>query len=167
MGEQDSNSNFFPADARLEMVLGLVEIIASSGNRIEIARISQDLQTDVDKILPVVEAAEKLGFIKVVDGECEVTEAGLKVLAKRSNDQKQVIKERIVGLEPFATALELAEEKPEGFTAEDVAERLSRKRGGNIYAEDPEKLHQLLVEWLLYTEMLDYDGDNRRFRKFT
>ena len=165
MGEQDSN--FFPADARLEMVLGLVEIIASAGNRIEIAKISQDLQTDVDKILPVVEAAEKLGFIKVVDGECEVTEAGLKALACRSNDQKRVIRERIIKLEPFATALKLAEERPEGFTAEDVAEELSRKKGGNIYAEDPEKLHHLLVEWLLYTEMLDYDGDNRRFKKFT
>ena len=166
MGEQD-NSNFFPVDARLEMVLGLVEIVASSKSRIEIARISQDLQTDVDKILPIVEAAEKLGLIKVVDGECEVTEAGLKVLAKRSNDQKQVIKERIVRLEPFATALRLAEEKPEGFTAEDVAERLSRERGGSVYAEDVEKLHQLLVEWLLYAEMLDYDGDNRRFKRFT
>ncbi|HID04617.1 MAG TPA: hypothetical protein EYH45_03270 [Candidatus Caldiarchaeum subterraneum] len=165
MGEKDSN--FFPADARLEMVLGLVEIVASSGNRIEIAKISQDLQTDVDRILPVVEAAEKLEFIKVVDGECEVTETGLKALSSRSNDQKKVIRDKIVYLEPFATALRLAEERPEGFTAEDVAERLSGVRGGNIYVEDPEKLHQLLVEWLLYTEMLDYDGDNRRFKKFT
>ena len=126
--------------------------------------ISQELQTDVDQILPIVKAAELLGFVKVSDGECEVTEIGAKLTTSRSDIQKQIIKERISRIEPFATALQLAEESPEGFTAEDVAEKLSKK--GNKYCIDNiDELHELLVDWLLYTELLEYDGDSRTFKK--
>jgi len=47
-GEQGQNNNFFPPGARLGMVLGLIKIVANSGRKIEVARISQELQTVVD-----------------------------------------------------------------------------------------------------------------------
>jgi len=51
-----------------------------------------------------------------------------------------------MSIESFATALKLAEVRDEGFTAEDVAEMISSRKGGSIHAEDIEKLHELLVD---------------------
>jgi len=37
--------------------------------------------------LPIVEAAEKLGFVKVVDGECEITDLGIKVICPETDNK--------------------------------------------------------------------------------
>ncbi|MDJ0270443.1 MAG: AAA-associated domain-containing protein [Aigarchaeota archaeon] len=154
----------FPPEARLGMVIGLIEVVAAAGGRAEIAQISRDLQTDIDQILPVVEAAEQLGLITVEDGECIVTPLGQKLSNRRSSGKKQILRKEVAKIEPFATAIKLSRELPEGFTAEEVASYLSEKAGISLYAENVEKLHELLVDWLLYAELLEYNGDSKRFK---
>src|SRR5256885_2308312 len=55
--------------ARLNAVAGLLEKVAAEGGRADLYRLSQELAADLGGILPVVEPAEKLGFLTVEEGD--------------------------------------------------------------------------------------------------
>ena len=151
-------------EARLGTVLGLIELVVAYGGRADLAQIARELRATLDDILPASEAAEQLGLIKIEDGEGVVTPLGLRISRSLAKGKKKLLKEQLPNLEPFATAIRLSKEKAEGFTAEDVASELSQKIQHHSYIENLESLHELLVDWLLYTELLSYDGDTRQFK---
>jgi len=154
----------FPPEARLGMVVGLVEVVVTFGGKADIALISRELQTEVNQLLPPLEASEQLGLLKVEGGDASVTPLGQKLSRSMATGKKKLLREEVVKLEPFSTALRLSRERKDGFTADDLALELSKNEKLGVYAERTQELHELLVDWLLYTELLDYDGGQKRFR---
>jgi len=75
------------------------------------------------------------------------------------------LREAIKELEPFATALRMAQSGKE-FSAEELLNELDRE-GISEEEEfsDPEQLHKMLLEWLLYTETIKYNGEDKKFSK--
>src|SRR5256712_8822254 len=74
--------------ARLNAVAGLLEKVAAEGGRADLYRLSQGVAADLGDILPVVEAAEKLGFLTVEEGDLLITRLGeayaeAKILARK------------------------------------------------------------------------------------
>src|SRR5206468_5980438 len=74
--------------ARLNAIAGLVEKVAAEGGRADLNGLSQELAADLGDILPVVEAAEKLGFLTVEEGDLLITRLGeayaeAKILARK------------------------------------------------------------------------------------
>src|SRR2546422_954032 len=55
-------------------VLGLARAIVEAGGEADVARIAQDVDMDLDRIGPIVAAAEVLGLLTVVDGDLPLTE---------------------------------------------------------------------------------------------
>ncbi|MEM0442728.1 MAG: AAA-associated domain-containing protein [Candidatus Caldarchaeum sp.] len=161
MGQQPKN---FPLDARLGTVLGLLELVVAYGGKADLAFIARELQMEVDEILPASTAAEMLGVLEIHDGEGVATQLGIKVSKSLSKGKKRILKEQVPNLEPFSTALNLARENPKGFSIDDLVNRLSNDPNLVQYAEDTEKLRELLMDWMIYTELLSYDGDSGLFR---
>lgn len=161
MGQQPKN---FPLDARLGTVLGLLELVVAYGGKADLAFIARELQMEVDEILPASTAAEMLGVLEIHDGEGVATQLGIKVSKSLSKGKKRILKEQVPNLEPFSTALSLARENPKGFSIDDLVNRLSNDPNLVQYAEDTEKLRELLMDWMIYTELLSYDGDSGLFR---
>jgi|FaiFalFF_MnMetaG_3_1042247.scaffolds.fasta_scaffold00687_9 hypothetical protein len=161
MGQQPRN---FPLDARLGTVLGLLELVVAYGGRADLAFIARELQMEVDQLLPASEAAELLGILEVHDGEGVATPLGIKVSKSLSKGKKKILKEQLPSLEPFSTALKLAQENPEGFRIEDLVNRLASSQSLVEYSENADKLHELLMDWMIYAELLSYDGDTGVFR---
>ena len=154
----------FPLEARLGTVLGLIELVVAYGGRADLALIARELKAELDDILPASEAAEQLGLLKIEDGEGVVTPLGVRVSRSLAKGKKKILKEQLPLLEPFNTAMKLAKEKPEGFKTEELAAELSANEKLANYVEHIEVLHELLVDWMLYTELLSYDGDSRVFK---
>lgn len=143
-------------------LIGLLDLIATYGGRVDVARIAIELQSDVDDLLPVVDIAGELGFIRVENGDVVLTEKGKKFVTSTSSMRKLILREAILNIEPFATALKLARSREE-FSAEELVKELEKMNVIEKEYEDPEQVHRMLLEWLLYTESINYDGERKKF----
>jgi len=145
-------------------LIGLLDLVNSLGGKVDLARISIMLQTDVDDLLPVVDVSEALGFIKVVDGDAELTEAGKKFVQATPSKKKLILRDAIKNIEPFATALKLAHKSGE-FTKEELINELNNKKFFEEEFPDIEQFYSFILEWLLYTEAIHYKGEEKKFYK--
>ncbi|MCS6769058.1 MAG: AAA-associated domain-containing protein [Candidatus Caldarchaeum sp.] len=161
MGQQPKN---FPLEARLGTVLGLLELVVAYGGKADLAFIARELQMEVDEILPASTAAEMLGILEIHNGEGVATPLGIKVSKSLSKGKKRILREQVPALEPFNTALTLAKERPKGFSIEDLMNRLSTNPSLVEYAENSDKLRELMMDWMIYTELLSYEGDSGLFK---
>ena len=62
--------------ARPGGVAGLLELVIDKGGRDDIYRLADDLAFEIDDLLPIVDAAQLLGFLKVEEGDAAITESG-------------------------------------------------------------------------------------------
>ena len=62
--------------ARPGGITGLLEILHDRGGRDDIYHVADDLAFEIDDLLPIVEAASMLGFVRVSEGDVELTPPG-------------------------------------------------------------------------------------------
>ncbi len=144
------------------MVIGLVDVVFEHGGKADLARIAINLQSDVDDLLPVIEVAEALGFLRVENGDVALTEFGKKFVTAMPSEKKLMLRKAIMNVEPFATLFKLIKSKKK-FSAEELFEGLSKIKDLSEEYRNPEQVHHLLLEWLLYTEAVEYDGEEKKF----
>ncbi|MCD6341828.1 MAG: AAA-associated domain-containing protein [Thaumarchaeota archaeon] len=144
------------------MVVGLLDVVFGRGGKTDLARIAIDLQSDVDDLLPVIEVAETLGFLSVENGDVALTELGKKLVNAMPSQKKLLLRNAILNVEPFATAFKLIKSRKE-FSAEELFEELSKVKELSEEYRNPEQIHRMLLEWLLYTETVKYNGEEKRF----
>jgi NitT/TauT family transport system ATP-binding protein len=154
-----------PANVRGGQVISLVEVTGSIGGRVDIPKLADELGADVAVLLPILDAAEMLGLVRVEKGDVHLTELGLK-FQKTSKQKLKMLKDRIAAIEPFRTALELTS-KGKQITSAQVAESLSEMGLKWHYQPDiNESLIQgLLIHWAIYAGLLMYDGKSGKFTK--
>ncbi len=63
--------------ARTGGIAGFLEILADHNGREDVYRMADLLSFEIDDLLPIVEAAALLGFVKVSEGDVEITPEGL------------------------------------------------------------------------------------------
>src|SRR5271169_3546109 len=63
--------------ARTGGIAGFLEILADHNGREDVYRLADLLSFEIDDLLPIVEAAALLGFVKVTEGDVEITPEGL------------------------------------------------------------------------------------------
>jgi len=146
-------------------VISLVEVTGSIGGRVDIPKLADELGADVAVLLPILDAAEMLGLVRVEKGDVHLTELGLK-FQRTSKEKLKILKDRIAAIEPFRTALELASRgKP--ITAAQVAESLYEIGLKWHYQPDINEslIQALLIHWAIYAGLLKYDGKSGKFTK--
>ena len=154
-----------PANVRGGQVISLVEVTGSIGGRVDIPKLADELGADVAVLLPILDAAEMLGLVRVERGDVHLTELGLK-FQKTSKEKLKILKDRVAAIEPFRTALELAA-KGRPITAAQVAESLSEIGLKWHYQPDINEslIQALLFHWAIYAGLLTYDGKSGKFTK--
>lgn len=146
-------------------MISLVEVTGSIGGRVDIPKLADELGADVAVLLPILDAAEMLGLVRVEKGDVHLTELGLK-FQKTSKEKLKILKDRIAAIEPFRTALELAS-KGKPITAAQVAESLYEIGLKWHYQPDINEslIQALLIHWAIYAGLLKYDGKSGKFTK--
>ena len=147
--------------ARPGGIAGLLEILLDHAGKDDIYRLADDLAFEIDDLLPIVDAASLLGFLKVNEGDAAITETGAEYANSEILRQKELFRiaavENVLLLRQIVRAIEAKSDRsvPEEFFHDMLDEQFS----------EDETLRQLetAVSWGRYAELFDFDASRRRF----
>lgn len=103
----NSNGGIPFPNVHLSRIIGLMEILSSHRGSMDMARLSKDFLLDLDELLPVVDAAELLGFVRADRGDLKLTNEGALFLTMNPKNKKSYLRRKLVELEVFREALEI------------------------------------------------------------
>ena len=147
--------------ARPGGVAGLLELLLDKGGRDDIYHLADDLAFEIDDLLPIVDAAQLLGFLKVEEGDAAITPTGTEFANSEILRQKELFRaaavQNVLLLRQISRALEAKSDHtvPEEFFLDMLDEQFSEE----------ESLRQMetAVTWGRYAELFDFDAGRRRF----
>jgi NitT/TauT family transport system ATP-binding protein len=147
--------------ARPGGMAGLLELLLDKGGRDDIYRLANDLAFEIDDLLPIVDAAQLLGFLKVEEGDAAMTPSGTEFANSEILRQKELFRdaavEHILLLRQIRRALESKSDHtvPEDFFLDMLDEQFSE--------EECLRQMETAVTWGRYAELFDFDAGRRRF----
>ena len=147
--------------ARPGGVAGLLELLLDKGGRDDIYRLADDLAFEIDDLLPIVDAAQLLGFLKVEEGDASITETGTEFANSEILRQKELFRDaalaNVLLLRQIRRALEAKSDHsvPEEFFLDMLDEQFSD--------EESRRQIETAVNWGRYAELFDFDAARRRF----
>jgi hypothetical protein len=146
----------YPKCSPTEM-MGLLVLLNSHKGSEDIARLADDLDLEIDEILPAVDYAQALQLLKVADGRATLSDLGKKVLAATIRDRKQIVRDQLSRTTLFRTLVRALERAPD--------RELSDEELGSIISlahAPPEDAVQNIVNWGRYAELFRYDSDEHK-----
>jgi NitT/TauT family transport system ATP-binding protein len=147
--------------ARPGGIAGLLELVLDKGGRDDIYRLADDLAFEIDDLLPIVDAARLLGFLKVEEGDASITEQGAEFGNSEILRQKEIFRDAAMGnillLRQIRRAIEAKTDHtvPEAFFLDMLDEQFSE--------EESQRQLETAITWGRYAELFDFDAARRRF----
>ncbi len=147
--------------ARPGGIAGLLELLLDKGGRDDIYRLADDLSFEIDDLLPIVDAAQLLGFLTVEEGDAAITASGTEFANSEILRQKELFRDAAVAhvllLRQIRRTLETRSDHtiPEDFFLDMLDEQFSE--------EESQRQMETAVTWGRYAELFDYDAGHRRF----
>lgn len=146
------------AKVSVGQILGLVEAVDEVGGVADAATISREVDMDVDRLGPILSAAEFLGLVTVEDGDIRITELSRKLLTANVRERKRIVREIIDDLPAFRLVMEMARSSATPLGRQEVVQALA-DRVGSHQAED---VFNALVYWGRYAELVLYDSESEQ-----
>jgi len=147
--------------ARPGGMAGLLELLLDKGGRDDIYRLADDLAFEIDDLLPIVDAAQLLGFLQIEEGDAAITASGTEFANSEILRQKELFRDAAVAnvllLRQIRRALESKSDHTvrEDFFLDMLDEQFSE--------EECLRQMETAVAWGRYAELFDYDAGRRRF----
>jgi NitT/TauT family transport system ATP-binding protein len=147
--------------ARPGGMAGLLELLLDKGGRDDIYRLADDLAFEIDDLLPIVDAAQLLGFLKIEEGDAAITPSGTEFANSEILRQKELFRDaalhNVLLLRQIRRALEAKSDHtvPEEFFLDMLDEQFSE--------EECLRQMETAVTWGRYAELFDFDAGRRRF----
>ena len=147
--------------ARPGGIAGLLELLLDKGGRDDIYRMADDLTFEIDDLLPIVDAAQLLGFLKVEEGDAVITPTGEEFANSEILRQKELFRnaatENVLLLRQIRRALDTKSDHAvrEDFFLDMLDEQFSEEEG--------QRQIETAVTWGRYAELFDFDAARRRF----
>jgi NitT/TauT family transport system ATP-binding protein len=117
--------------------MGLLVLVNSHKGSEDIARLADDLDLEIDEILPAVDYAEVLQLVKVSDGRATLTDLGKKFLASTIRDRKLILREQLARTTLFRTLLRALDKAPERQLSDEELGSITRSRTSSTGAGMP------------------------------
>jgi len=150
-------TDFHPiAKVSVGQILGLVEAIDEVGGVADVATISQEVEMDVDRLGPILDAAEFLGLLMVHEGDVRITDLSRKLLSANVRERKAILREIIDDIPDFRMITDMARKAGRPLARKEIIEALSVHVGSHRAAD----LFKALVYWGRYVELLRYDSQS-------
>jgi NitT/TauT family transport system ATP-binding protein len=146
--------------APITMVLGLLEHLRQApGGREDLYKLGGPLGYELDDLLPVTEAAKRLGLVRVDSGDIELTADGMRLAEVEEPERKKRLARSVESL-PLVAEIQRALESGGGRVPRQAfVERLQE------YFSPAEAERQLstALDWARYAELFDFDPDSEEF----
>ncbi len=149
--------------ARPGGIAGLLELVLDHQGKDDIYRLADDLGFEIDDLLPIVDAAQLLGFLIVTEGDAAITPTGTDYANSEILRQKELFRaaavENVLLLRQIVRAIEA---KSDGTVSEEFFHDMLDEQ----FTEE-ETLRQLetAINWGRYAELFDFDASRRRFMR--
>ncbi len=141
----------------VSVIIGFIERVSTFSTPTDLAKLDDDLGMEKTKFFNIVDDAERLGLVQIVDGNISLTELGLKFSNASIPERKVILKEQIKYIEPFQTAiLILSMDKDKKMDKNQFLEVMKER----FYIENPESMFDLLINWGRYTQLMGYNIDS-------
>jgi hypothetical protein len=144
----------YPKCAPSEM-LGFMVILNTHRGSTEIARLAEEENLPIDRILPAVDYAHGLGLVTVDDGQVSLTDSGRMLLAADIRVRKVLLREVLKRTILFRAILRSLEQSVDGTVAEDELAQIV------AFTTAPPEATQQIINWGRYTELFRYDANQR------
>ncbi len=144
----------YPKCSPSEMT-GLLVLLDSHKGDEDVARLADDLDLEIDEILPSLDYAEVLGFVQVDDGRATLTDTGRRLLAGTIRERKAVVREQLRRTTLFRTLMRALENSPEHRLTDAQLMRLVE-----FTTAPSDEVVQNIVNWGRYAELFRYDSDD-------
>jgi NitT/TauT family transport system ATP-binding protein len=147
--------------ANVPMVLGLLEHLRDApAGREDLYKLGRPLNYELDDLLPVIEAAKRLGLVRVHAGDIELSEDG-RALADAEEPERKRRVASLLGRLPLLAAIRGALETAETgrVPRRGFLDRLER----DFSPAEAERQLATAVDWARYGEVFDHDPDAEEF----
>lgn len=148
------------AKVSVSQIVGLVEAIDEVGGQADVATIAQEVEMDLDRIGPIVDAAEFLGLLSVVDGDLRLNDRSRRLLQARVKERKAIVRDVIEDVPVFRHITNLVRSAGRPLDRAEVVAALAEHVGSH-HAED---FFRALVYWGRYVELVQYDSEAEQLR---
>jgi NitT/TauT family transport system ATP-binding protein len=138
-------------------IAGLLELLQDRGGQEDLYHVADELRMEVDDLLPIVEAAELLGFAKARAGDIEITEAGTAFAQADIAGRKQLFRQAALAhvtlLQQICSALASKSDHtmPVEFFRDVLDEHFSEK--------ETERQIETVLHWGRYAEIFTYSSE--------
>ncbi len=161
---QSIQSRYFVSKEKYQMlpnakpgaIAGLLELVFERGGEEDIYKLSDELQMEVDDILPIVDAGVLLQFVKVTEGDITITEQGKEfvtadILERKVSFSKQVMENAAL----VKQIIRLLNTKKNHRLHEDFIEEYLVKF---FTAEEAKRQLDIAITWGRFGELFSYDA---------
>lgn len=148
-------------NARVGSIVGLLETLNEQEARIDIYKLSESLRFELNALMPITEAAELLGFVKIESGDIELADLGRKVVDGDENAKKAIFRQQMLANVLLTRRIqsELANSPDARIGREVILEFL----GSSFTPDESERQVLAIVDWARYAELFDYDPETDQF----
>ncbi|AKA49573.1 hypothetical protein IX51_11205 [uncultured archaeon] len=138
-------------------IVGLLEILEDVGKSVDIARLDDSLDEERSTLMNLLNDADALGLLDIVNGDIHLTGLGKEFLKANIDGRKEILKRQVSNVEPFNSLMRdfRSREVPE-MSKEELEDFIR----SNFPSEDDVNTFNLIIGWGRYTRLLDYDSDD-------
>jgi NitT/TauT family transport system ATP-binding protein len=152
---QPGQAERLPA-ARFNALAGLMEKIMQDGGRVDLYRLAEELNLELDDLLPLVEAGELLGYVQVGQGDISITPLGQAFGDASILARKEITAGRILRQPTIRWIYETLQQDDDRRVEEEYfLERLQPQFGDYADAQ-----LQTAINWARYAEIFAFDDDS-------
>jgi NitT/TauT family transport system ATP-binding protein len=147
--------------ARPGGIAGLLELLLDHNGKDDIYRLADDLGFEIDDLLPIVDAAQMLGFLTINEGDAAITPEGAAYANSEILRQKELFRkaalDHVLLLRQIVRAIET---KSNHSVSEDFFHDLLDEQ---FTEEVTQRQLETAISWGRYAELFDFDAARRRF----
>jgi NitT/TauT family transport system ATP-binding protein len=146
--------------ARPGGIAGLLELLSDRGGRDDLYRIADELQLEVNDLLPITEAATLLDYARTEKGDVEITEKGREFINADINSRKTLFREAALAHAPFLQQIRnsLARKSDGTMPMEFFRDILDE----HFSEEEAQRQIDTALYWGRYGEIFSYDSESDR-----
>jgi NitT/TauT family transport system ATP-binding protein len=137
-------------------VMGLLVLLSTHKGAEDVALLADDLDLEIDEILPSLDFAKALGFLSVADGRATLTALGKKMLAVNIRERKAILRDQLRTTTLFKTLIGMLERAPDHKLTEEEMVRLIA-----FTTAPADEAVQNIINWGRFAGLFRYDSESR------
>ncbi|MEJ6487016.1 nitrate/sulfonate/bicarbonate ABC transporter ATP-binding protein [Nostoc punctiforme UO1] len=139
---------------RTGSIAGLLELLEDRQEK-DLYRLAQELQLEVDDILPIVEAAKLMDFVELAEGDISLKPVGQEFINGGIDERKQIMRTQLLAnIRLVQQIYRLLEAKNNQRIPEELVLDILES---HFSPEEAERQLKTVVDWGRYAEIYGYD----------